>query len=352
MTISNVRLDGDGNAVYGHTITEGASAIFTVTASPTPDTDLRVRISVRDARSVARAGQVGTRSVTIAAGSTTATLPVATVNDSVDEPDSRITATIVEDSAYTIGSLGTTSIVVTDDDDPPPAAKSALSISARASSVTEGGVVEFTVTASPAPRLTLTVWFDVTESGNCTATSQTGRRGVYLYGGGGTQTLRVHSVDDSTDEPDCTITATIAAGTDYSIGSPSTATATVVDNDATPSKPIVRVARSSGNVTEGGTATFTISAWPAPGSSMTVSYYVQDDSGVTSGGGSYSGSVTIPAGGTSATVSVSTVDDSTDDDANNDTPRPSRFVALILRAGTAYDLHEVYASKVWVKDND
>ena len=332
-----------------HTITEGQPATFKVEASPAPTTNLRVRINVTEKGHFAERGQLGARTVTISAGSNSATLSVSTVNDTTDEPHARISAALVDDPDYTVGSPPSL-VLVKDDDDPPPAAKSTLTIKARRSSVTEGTVVEFDVTAKPKPRLTLTVWFTVTESQDCTATSQVGKRGVYLYGNRSTATLKVFTVDDSEDEPDCTVKATITAGTDYTVGSPSNATTTVADNDATPAKPIVRVSGSSYAVTEGQTVTFTISASPAPKSSMTVDYYLQDKGGVTSGGSGY-GTVTFPAGATSATVTVITVDDSTDQEAD-DLYRPSRSVALSIQESTDYTRHGVYVDRVYVNDND
>ena len=103
-----------------------------------------------------------------------------------------------------------------------------ISISAGAE-VTEGSGATFTITASPAPAADLTVNVTVTESGGY---ATAGTQQVTVPTGGTTATLTVATVDDGTDEPDGSVTATLAAGTGYTVSSSrGAATVMVTDDD-------------------------------------------------------------------------------------------------------------------------
>ncbi len=118
--------------------------------------------------------------------------------------------------------------------DPVPVVDPVVSVTAGAD-ITEGGDVVFTLVASPAPTAPLDVTVDVTVSGDYGATASTHTVTVPTSG---TATLTVATTDDSTDEADGSVTATITDGTDYNPDS-STATATinVTDNDNPPPPP-------------------------------------------------------------------------------------------------------------------
>ncbi|MDE0497538.1 MAG: hypothetical protein OXH86_09310 [Acidimicrobiaceae bacterium] len=100
----------------GGDVTEGADATFTVTASPAPAADLDVTVTVTAAGEFG--ASTGARTVRIAPGQTTATWAVATVDDTIDEPDGAITATVVDVAGYDLGTPSTATVTVTDDDPP------------------------------------------------------------------------------------------------------------------------------------------------------------------------------------------------------------------------------------------
>ena len=78
---------------------------------------------------------------------------------------------------------------------------------------------------------------------------------VGIAAGATTVTLTVSTEDDTTDEPDGSITAELNAGAGYTVGTPSTAIVTVSDDD-------VLLASISAadptSITEGEVATFTL----------------------------------------------------------------------------------------------
>ena len=127
-------------------VTEGADAVFTVTATPAPAADLAVTVAVATDGDYGIAA--GTQTVTVpTSGSATLTLP--TTDDTVDEPDGSVTATVQTGSGYTVGSPASGSVTVRDDDAPAPDTP-AVTLSAG-SAVTEGGDAVFTLTATPPP---------------------------------------------------------------------------------------------------------------------------------------------------------------------------------------------------------
>ena len=102
----------------GVDIVEGADATFTVTADPAPHAGLSVDVAITQTGDHGAA--TGTRTVTIPT-SGTYTLTVATTDDSTDETDGSVTATVNTASGYDVSATaGAATIAVSDDDDTPP----------------------------------------------------------------------------------------------------------------------------------------------------------------------------------------------------------------------------------------
>ena len=124
-------------------------------------------------------------------------------------------------------------------DDPPPATPTPtppptpeISIASNGD-VTEGSAASFTITANPAPAADLSVNVSVSQSGDHGVT--TGAKTITIPTTG-SYTLTVATTDDSTDEADGSVTATVSSGTGYTVStSASAATAAVSDNDDPPS---------------------------------------------------------------------------------------------------------------------
>ncbi len=209
----------------GTAVTEGSDATFTVTASPAPTTALTVNLTISQSGSFG--ATTGADTVTIPTTGS-ATYMVSTTNDSTDEPNGSVTATLSTGTGYTVsGSSNAATVAVSDDDDPPPATPT-ISIAAG-SSITEGSDASFTVTASPAPASALPVNMTISQSGNFGAT--TGSRTVTIPTSG-SLTFTVSTTNDSTDEPDGSVTATLSSGTGYTVSQSSgSASIAVSDND-------------------------------------------------------------------------------------------------------------------------
>jgi len=209
----------------GGGVTEGGTATFPLSAGPAPALDLAVTVTT--ATEGDYGVTAGSRTVTIPA-SGSATLTIATTGDQTDEADGSVTATLVDGTAYDLGSSKTATVSVADDDDP-PAVVPVVSIAAGGG-VTEGGSAGFTISANPAPASALDVTVTVTASGDYGV--NTGPRTVRIAAGQTSATLTVATTGDSADEPDGSVTATIDSGSGYT-GSGS-ATVAVADDDDPP----------------------------------------------------------------------------------------------------------------------
>ncbi len=111
----------------------------------------------------------------------------------------------------------------------------------------------------------------------------------------------------------------------------------------TAATPVVSIAGGAA-VTEGGSASFTLTAAPAPAADLTVNLNVSQTGDFVATGDLGSKTVTVGTSGP-ATYTVDTVDDGTDE-ANG-------AVAVTLNAGTGYSVHSTQgAASVTVNDND
>ncbi len=315
----------------GAGVTEGGDATFTVTASPAPASSLAVSVTVSASGDYGAA--TGRRTVAVpTTGSVT--LTVGTADDSADEPDGSVTATVNAGGEYTVSATrGAATVAVADNDDAPVPE---VSVTAGAG-VTEGGDATFTVTASPAPASSLAVSVTVSASGDYGAA--TGARTVTVPTAG-SATLTVGTADDSTDEPDGSVTATVNAGGGYTVSATrGAATVGVADDDA----PVPEVSVTAGaGVTEGGDATFTVTASPAPASNLSVGVTVSasGDYGAATG----ARTVTVPTTG-SATLTVGTADDDADEADGS--------VTATVDAGGGYTVSATRgAASVAVSDDD
>ncbi len=297
----------------GDAVTEGGDATFTVTASPAPASALSVSVTVAVDGDYGIAS--GTRTVSIpTAGS--ATLTLATTNDDADEPDGSVSVTVAAGDGYTVGSPASGSVSIADDDLPPPA----VSIAAKAASVTEGGAAAFTLTADRAPDADLTVTLSVAETGggDHVAAADEGPATATIAKGATEAAFSVATVDDDVDEPDGSVTVTVKDGGGYTVSpSQGAAAVTVSDNDAA-ALPSLSVADVT--IEEGAWMEFTVrlSAPSAGGVSVKVS--TRDSTPVSATARKdywpLSGrTVSFRAGETERSVGVIVFDDSHDEEA-------------------------------------
>jgi hypothetical protein len=203
----------------------------------------------------------------------------------------------------------------------------------------------FTITRSGYPAAELTVMYTV--SGTATnGSDHTPLSGSVTFAAGAVSTvIPLIPEDDALVESNETITLTLSGGTNYYVGSPSSATVTIYDDDAA-NPPVVTVTASDASAFEGGgnPGQFTFSRIGAVTNPLTVNYTI---SGTATNGTDYSalsGSVTIPAGKSSAPVMVLPEDDAT--------VESDETVVLTISGSSEYSIGSPSEATVTIDDDD
>jgi lysophospholipase L1-like esterase len=158
-------------------------------------------------------------------------------------------------------------------------------------------------------------------------------------------TILVTPKDDGFAEGNETVIVTLSAGTGYTVGSPASATVTIIDDEPPPSSVSLAVTKATTNEgTPADPGIITVSRTGATTAALTVYYTL---AGTASNGADYeqlNGSVTIGVGQGSAVINI--------------TPREDTFVegnetvVLTLSADGAYVLGSPISGTVTIVDND
>ena len=324
----------------GGAVTEGGTATFTVTASPAPASPLAVSLTVSQSGDYAASGTTGSKSVTVPA-SGSASYSVATTDDSTDEADGSVTVTLSGGGGYTVGSPSAATVNVSDDDDPPAQPL----IQGTGPNLDAPAPTENTVTILPNGDV-LFGWPATQDDPNymvrAASFSGHGNRYVYDY------TKNWHVFDDLQAGRwlfiiyDMVIRRSIGRWIIMNVPERPAQPAQPAQDDTPPPTPSVTITGGSG-VTEGGTATFTVTASPAPASSLTVSLTVSQSGDYAASGTTGAKTVTVGTSG-SATYTVATTDDS-DDEADGS-------VTVAVGTGNGYTVGSSSSASVSVSDDD
>ena len=289
-------------------------------------------------------------SLSIAAGATSADIPVAIIDDSSAENAETVILTLTGGAGYTVGSPSVHTLTITDNDS--TSAQPSVTFAAGSSSAAEdAGTHNVTVNISPAPSGGLTLSYSVTGtatagSGNDFTIQNSGS--LTIAAGATSADIPVAIIDDSSAENAETVILTLTGGTGYTVGSTSIHTLTITDNDSTSAQPSVTFAAGSSSAAEdAGTHNVTVNISPAPSGGLTLSYSVTGTA--TAGSGNdftiqNSGSLTIAAGATSADIPVAIIDDSSAENAET--------VILTLTGGTGYTVGSTSIHTLTITDND
>ena len=319
-------------------VTEGAAASWTLSATPVPTTELTVDLDWTQSGSFLP----GTRPQTVTIPvSGTVTVSIDTVDNSTDEPDGTVTLSVVAGSGYAVGTPNTATIAVADNDGNADPDVPVVTIQASGGSIAEGAAASWALSATPAPATALTINLGWTESGSFLPEARPQTATIPVSG---TVTVSIGTVDDGTDEPNGSVTLSVAGGGGYAVGTPNTATIAVADNDGTadPDVPVVTIQAIGGSIVEGASASWALSATPAPATALTINLSWTES-------GSFlpearPQTATIPVSGT-VTVSIGTMDDGTDE--------PNGSVTLsVAGGGSGYTVGTPNTATITVSDND
>ena len=227
--------------VAGDRVSEGRTlTVGVMLDAPAPEGGLDVALTVTEAagHDYMSPDNEGPQTVSVPAGSTVAPYYLRTEMDDVYRSDGTVTIAIADGTGYTAGSPSSALVTVEDDDDPSSApVVPGTWIAAGPSPVTEGGEASFTVTlTTPAPsdgrEVALTV--SEPEGSDVVALADEGPDTLSFAAGETSKTYTVATQADGDAEPSGTVTVTLDSGTGYTVGSPSSATVTVTDDDGPP----------------------------------------------------------------------------------------------------------------------
>ena len=370
-TVPEIAIIADGP------VTEGDTATFTVTAAPAPLADVVVNVSITQGTDDAYLPATLPTSVTITTGATEATLSVAIPDDSTDEPNGVLTVTVTSGTGYTVSATaGSASLTVRDDDANPAASAVVINELMAANDTT---LLDPQGDADDWIELKNTSAADIDLSGMYLSDDRAEPRkwqfptGTTIAAGG---YLLIWADDDDGDSPglhtnfklsaggesvvlsdtDANGNAVIdavdfpALGADESYGRTPEgsgtfqALTTASPGDPTPLVPEITII-ADGPVTEGDTATFTVTATPVPTVDVVVNVAVTQGASDNYLPATLPTSVTITAGATEATLSVAIPDDSTDE--------PNGVLTVTLEDGTGYTISATAGSaSLTLRDDD
>ena len=261
-------LDDDAMvSVTAASVAEGGNMDFTVTLpDPAPTGGVTVGYSTSNGRGNASDAthQIATgadytaategATINIAANASSGTIRIATTDDSTYEGDHYFTLTLTSTSHFNLSTTAGSAIgTITDAADTPSFVFSAASTSAD-----EGdGTVALTVQKSGTTLVDATVSYQ-TADGTATGGSDfttIASTDLVFKASESSKSFNVSLTNDSTDEPAEAFTVNLTAGADAKLGSPSTQTVNLTDNDATT---VTLDAPSAAIDESGGTKTITV----------------------------------------------------------------------------------------------
>ncbi|WP_396212917.1 beta strand repeat-containing protein, partial [Flavobacterium sp.] len=287
---------------------EGSPISFPITLSNPSSQDITITFNLTNGTAGNDDYTTTPVTITIPAGQTTGTVVIPTADDVVDEPAENFTVTIGITSGGPVGATTDTATGTIVDNDITPI------VTITGATVTEGSPVTFTATLSIASSLPTTINV-VTNSGTAsnsdfTQINATPVTTITIPAGALSTTISVPTIDDAIIESQelFTLVGTITSTNVNIVGSTTTGTGTINDNEDTL---VITVADAS--ATEGNTITFPVTLSNPVAVPTTFTFNLTNG---TAGNLDYTTTpvtITIPANTTSSSFTVQTTADTIDE---------------------------------------
>ena len=319
-----------GNAAA---VTEGGQLMFTVTKTGGTSVSSSVNYATADGTAISGSDYTAASgTLTFAAGETTKTIPVSTIDDNVIESAETV---LVNLSSPTNGATITTaqgSGTINDND-----ASFAIG---NAAAVTEGGTLSYTVTKTGGTSGSFSVNYATANGSAMAGSDYTAASGTLTFAAGETtKTITVATIDDSVVESAETVLVNLSSPTNGATITAAQGSGTINDNDVA-----FAISNATGAM-EGGTLTFTVTKAGTTSSSYSVNYATAN--GTATSGSDYtatSGTLTFLPGDTTKTITVATIDDSV--------VEPAETVLMNLSAPTGNATITTAQGSATIIDND
>lgn len=323
--------------------TGGDQGLLTVTRTGATTAALTVLYDVAGSATVGDYQSLS-GSVTIAVGSATATIPVVALDDGATEGVETVQVSIRADSAYAIVTGAGSGTVEIGDDDPTP---STVTISATDANGAEPGSDQgrFTITrAGGSTAASLTVKLAVTGTASAGADYQTLPTQVLIAAGATTALVDVVPLDDGTAEASETVIVAISASPLHRVGSPSSATVTLKDEEL----PVLTLGTSDATASEPaagqGTGGFRITRTGNLAPALTVPYLITGSATSGSDFTALSGTATVAANASTATITLTALEDALTE--------ADETVVMTIQSGSGYTLGSPVAATVTILDDE
>jgi len=282
-------------------------ATFTATLSAASGQDVTVDLGFTGTATLTSDYTRSGTQIVITAGSTTGTITVTAVQDTIDELNETVIVDITGVANGTENGTQQQTTTITDDDNPPT-----VTLAVNNAAIAEAaGVATFTATLSAVSGQDVTV--DLGFTGTATLTSDYTRSAtqIVIAAGSLTGTATVTAVQDTRDEPNETVIVDIAGVTNGTESGTQQATTTITDDD---DPPTVTLAVNNAAIAEAaGVATFTATLSAASGLDVTVDLGFTGTATLTDDYTRSGVQIVITAGNTTGTATVTAVQDALDE---------------------------------------
>jgi hypothetical protein len=298
-----------------------AAVNIVITLTPANATDITINYSISGSGTYPATGGgtdfVTSSSIVVPSGNTSYNIPITIKGDTLDEYDETFTITLTSGSGYMIGSQSTHVRTITNDDDTPTVQFTAASQNTNDNGDNEQNGKLRTITAqlSAVSGRNVSVPFSLGGTATLNTDYSITSSPIAINAGSTTNTATITIIGDSLDEDDETIIVTMGLPTNATASGTTVHTATITDDDASPTVSINDVSLSEGN--SGSTAfTFTVLLSTASGRDVSVDYATADNT-ATLADSDYTQitatTLTFTAGQTSKNITVNVTGDGTDE---------------------------------------
>ena len=285
-------------------------------------------------------------------GTATATIPVAVIDDSVAENSETVVLTLAGGSGYSAVNPRTHALTISASDMSPPAMVSFAEWGLQELEWSGTHDVKLTLDPAPAGDITLTYKVSGTATPDEDYTALPGT--LVVPAGATTAVIPVTIIDDTHEDNGESVALTLVEGLGYRVKSDRIEHFRMfrlhilnddVDEPAPPVQPpvepAVTIAAGTSPMTEGGYATFTLTASPPPAADLpvTVTVAADGDYGIAAG----ERTVTVPTTG-SATLRLATTGDDADE--------PHGSVTVTVKDGNGYTVGASASGTVTIQDDD
>jgi hypothetical protein len=279
----------------------GGSTSVTATLSAVSGQPVTVTLGLTGTATITTDYTLGT-TISIPAGSTSASITLASVGDVIDEANETVIADITAVTNGTENGTQQQTVTITDDDAAPT-----VSLTTGTATIAEsGGSTNVTATLSAVSGQAVTVTLGLTGTATITTDYTLGTT-ISIPAGSTSASITLASISDVLDEPNETVIIDITSVTNGTENGTQQKTVTITDDDAAPTVTLSSTASSIAEL--GGSTNVTVTLSAVSGLAVTINLAT---SGTATSGADYTLSATsivIPVGSNSGSVTITGITD-------------------------------------------